>query len=145
MWKSFKHKAATARALSGSDWLLLARAWGLLVYYHLALKKVGFDLLQRRLAFPARENNTPSDSLEVAWHLQRLVSLASRVHFFHATCLTRACTLLWLLRRRGINSEMRIGVSRSGEAIGAHAWVEVLGEAIGEPEDIGERFPPLHA
>ncbi len=145
MWKSFKRKVAAACALSASDWLLVVRAWGLLAYFHLALKQVGFDQLQRRLALTEARNNTPSRTLAIAWRMQKLISLAARLHIFRITCLTRSCTLQWLLHRRDINSEMRIGVSRAGEEIGAHAWVEVLGEAVGEPGDIGERFPPLHA
>jgi len=72
-----------------------------------------------------------------------LVYLASRLHLLPMMCLTRACTLQWMLSRRGIPSRLRIGMNRSQVGIHAHAWVEMMGQAIGEAEDIGEQFTSL--
>jgi hypothetical protein len=47
------------------------------------------------------------------------------------------------LGRRGIPSRLCIGANKSSMGIRAHAWVEVEGQAIGEPEDIVERFKIL--
>jgi hypothetical protein len=84
-----------------------------------------------------------SGGLVYARRLQRLVSLAARVHFLSNTCLVRACTLQGMLVRRGIPSRLCIGVNKSQSGIHAHAWVEVMGHALGEPEDIEERFNVL--
>jgi Transglutaminase-like superfamily len=48
------------------------------------------------------------------------------------TCLPRSLTLWWLLRRHGVESELRIGVRRDGEQLVAHAWVVCHGTVIGE-------------
>ena len=40
------------------------------------------------------------------------------------TCLTRSLLLRWLLRRRGIESDLRIGVQLVQGQLDAHAWVE---------------------
>jgi len=53
-----------------------------------------------------------------------------------------------MLARRGIASRLRIGVRKESNGAGgivAHAWVEVDGVALGEPEAIAERFLPLVA
>jgi Transglutaminase-like superfamily len=50
------------------------------------------------------------------------------------TCLPRSLTLWWLLRRRGVASELRIGVRRDGECIVAHAWVVCHGTVVGETD-----------
>jgi hypothetical protein len=47
---------------------------------------------------------------------------------FGGRCLQRSLVLGWLLRRRSIESRLRIGVLKGTDAIAAHAWVEVAGE-----------------
>lgn len=50
------------------------------------------------------------------------------------TCLPRSLTLWWLLRRHGVESELRIGVRREGARIVAHAWVVCHGAVAGETD-----------
>jgi hypothetical protein len=59
------------------------------------------------------------------------------------TCLPKAFTLRWKLSRNGIPAQLRIGTNKTSSGIRAHAWVEVDGVAIGEPEDITDRFKML--
>jgi hypothetical protein len=59
------------------------------------------------------------------------------------TCLPRAFTLRWMLSRRAIPNQLRLGMNKSSMGMYAHAWVEVEEETIGEPEDITERFKIL--
>jgi hypothetical protein len=47
-----------------------------------------------------------------------------------ATCLRQALLLHWLLRRRGLQPELRIGVRKQGEALDAHAWMELDGHPL---------------
>jgi len=56
------------------------------------------------------------------------------------TCLTRSLLLRWLLRRRGIASDLRIGVQLVQGRLDAHAWVEVAGVPINDAPDVGQRF-----
>ena len=53
-----------------------------------------------------------------------IVQLASRFNFFWASCLRRSLVLWFLLRRQGIESQLRIGVKREEGQFAAHAWVE---------------------
>jgi len=57
-------------------------------------------------------------------------------------CLTRSLALLLMLRRRGIEAEMRIGVDRDGPGLAAHAWLEHRGRVIG-PASAAGRFPAV--
>ncbi len=62
------------------------------------------------------------------------------------TCLPRSLALQRMLARRGIASELRIGVRKESNGAGgiaAHAWVEVDGVPLGEPQAIEERFQKL--
>jgi hypothetical protein len=76
----------------------------------------------------------------------RVTSAVARRWPGGALCLQRSLVLLWLLRRRGVSSKLRIGVKKSPEALLAHAWVEVAGQPIGDssgsPFHI-EQFAPL--
>ncbi len=74
------------------------------------------------------------------------VSRAAAHHLTAMTCLPRALALQRMLAKRGILSALRIGVRKDlggGSGIAAHAWVEVAGRAVGEPEAIEERFRPF--
>lgn len=64
------------------------------------------------------------------------------------TCLTRSLTAQYLLRRRGIRAELRIGVrpnddpvvSGRAEPMLFHAWVEVGDVVINDVLDVGTTF-----
>ena len=57
------------------------------------------------------------------------VELAGNMRWMQAECLPRALAAQAMLRRRGIASRLCFGVARDGDALAAHAWVE-LGQQI---------------
>jgi hypothetical protein len=63
-----------------------------------------------------------------ARELARLTDAIANRMPFGGRCLQRSLVLGWLLRRRSIESRLRIGVLKGTDAIAAHAWVEVAGE-----------------
>ncbi len=71
------------------------------------------------------------------------VARAAAHHLRPMTCLPRALALQRMLAQRGIPSVLRIGVRKEAATFTAHAWVEVEGRALGEPEAIEERFRAL--
>lgn len=75
--------------------------------------------------------------------LAEAVNIAARHTPFHATCLTRSLLLCWLLRRRGVSSELRIGVNLSAGMLRAHAWVECAGQPVNDRADIADEFRPF--
>ncbi len=62
----------------------------------------------------------------VAW----LVDVAANRQPVIVRCLARSLALAWMLRRRGLNPEFRIGVKRDGDGVDAHAWVEWRGHYL---------------
>ncbi len=81
-----------------------------------------------------------TDDVKLAVHLNRLIGYASRLHISGMTCLHRSLTLGWMLNRRGVPAEIRIGVRDARGTFSAHAWVEVWGCRVGEPEDVVAHF-----
>jgi hypothetical protein len=60
-------------------------------------------------------------------------------------CLTQALTAKYLLARRGVPTELRIGVAKSpGGSLKAHAWLESRGAAVFGVRALGlEEYRPL--
>ena len=59
------------------------------------------------------------------------------------TCLAQSLALRWMLNRRGIASELKIGATKVSSALRVHAWLEISGEKIGESEDVDGIFRAL--
>jgi hypothetical protein len=49
-----------------------------------------------------------------------------------ATCLTRSLVLHWILARRGIGTELKVGVRNEGDGLHAHAWLECGGVPVND-------------
>lgn len=75
--------------------------------------------------------------------IARIVAIASGRGPVRATCLRRSLVVWWLLRREGIDSQVKVGVQRGPEGLDAHAWVEFLGLPLGEANDVADRFHPF--
>jgi predicted N-acetyltransferase YhbS len=54
---------------------------------------------------------------------------AARLLPWHPTCLRQAISVKRMLRRRGIASRLKLGISNSAEGE-AHAWVTVQGQPV---------------
>ena len=137
---------------AGERWLLI-EAWWTLIGAAARLRSAPRRTVARALAENCESAGTSQGSAppraESAGTLQavaRAVARAAAHHLWPMTCLPRSIALQAMLARRDIPSSLRIGVRRDGSASGsiaAHAWVEVEGRAVGEPEAIEERFRPL--
>lgn len=113
-----------------------------LVRLSLRLRGYGktFTSLQRRVEFHARETGTGLRSHEEVRALCRMVRAALRYSFAQFSCLEESLTLWYLLRKQGIPACLRIGVRKENERFEAHAWVELRGEALNEPEELHRHY-----
>lgn len=94
-----------------------------------------FTSLQRRAQFQAKAPGTPPESREEVQVTCRMVRAALRYSFAQFSCLEESLTLWYLLRKQGIPACLRIGVRKENERFEAHAWVELRGEALNQPEE----------
>jgi hypothetical protein len=106
-----------------------------------ALRLVGFkrtrDVLARLAA--GRKAQPSADSAaetEQAGRIARLVSIAANHGPYRATCLRQSLALWWLLRRRGVAAELRLGVRKDQGELQAHAWVEHNGQALNDTQAV---------
>ncbi|OQC17496.1 lasso peptide biosynthesis B2 protein [Candidatus Skiveiella danica] len=127
------------RALSGPDrrTLLAAAAW--MPIFWLGLRVFGLPRFQARLQRGKTTANAAM-ALPDIQALGELVNIAARYTLGPRTCLTRSLLLGWLLRRRGVESQLRIGVRLNQGRLDAHAWVECEGVPVNDRPDVGAQF-----
>ena len=141
-WRRTMLKISKLRTLSAQEWRYLLIALLLLPMLRVALRGWGF-----RRVFGMLVRTTPrfcvrSPSLsdaEIA-RLVRMVNVAGAYGPVRANCLPQSLVVWWLLRRHGVPSELRLGVSRRGGGFQAHAWVERDGVALNDRADVQKHF-----
>lgn len=146
-YKSLRRKAETWHSFSKSDRALLINAVFLLPIVATSLKTVG---LRRTQSWLARNPlaTTPPSTEQMRANVRRtaqMVAAACRRYPLRSDCLPRTIILWSLLRRRGINADVRIGVrcDTQGE-FQAHAWLEWNGEVINDAGDVARQYLPFN-
>ena len=82
-------------------------------------------------------------SLQEILSSQRAVRSAARRHLYPMRCLAQSLALAWLLGRRGVATDLRLGVSRQQGKFDAHAWLELDGVPINDSSNLMRRYAPL--
>ena len=60
-------------------------------------------------------------------------------------CLPKALALHSILRARDLSPVLSLGVSKRGRQLASHAWVELYGQMIGEPDNVADDFVRVNA
>ena len=127
--------------LSGADKITFMVALCGLPGVYLNLRRFGFkNYLARLQHIPLAAVPPDIETSSVPAQISYLVNSAARLLFRREACLERSILLWSLLRRRGIESELKIGVVTEDSTMRAHAWIEIDGEPINEPPDTNQRF-----
>jgi type IV secretory pathway component VirB8 len=94
------------------------------------------DLYGRVVRFvPLHEPVSTEVALARAPRTVEIVELAANRRVANATCLRRSLVLWYLLRREGIDSDLRLGVRKKGGMVFGNAWVEIDGTVINDDAD----------
>jgi len=145
-YRSLRRKAETWHSLSKSDRALVIRAMFLLPIVAASLKTVG---LRRTQSWLTRNSLGPMvpPTEQTRANVRRaaqMVAAACRQLPPRSGCLPRTIVLWSLLRHRGIDSDVRIGVRADTEAeFQAHAWLEWNGEVINDAGDVARQYLPF--
>ena len=131
-WEKFQE-------LSWAKTFLLIQAFLLLPLNVLGLRILGFrrwqSVLERMIANP----RTDFADVVTAQGIARVVNIAA-AQMFRNVCLPRSMTLWWMLGRRGIASELRIGVRKEADIFTAHAWLECQGIILNDSAEVSMDF-----
>ena len=136
-------------ALNRAERRLLCQTVILQPWIALELRLRGFRrCLARSHCFMGISNKLPiptADALQQCQTLAKLTNIAARHSFYRSNCLVQSLTLQRLLWRRGIKSQLRIGVRRHQGRFEAHAWVEFTGVPVNDTRNVKEHFVPFEA
>ena len=134
------------RELTPGDWRMLITASLLLPVIDMGLRIWGFRRVYVAVGETSRQIQAESaHSLSDAdiVRLVRMVNVAANRGIVRVTCLRKSLAIWWLLRRRGVASEIQIGVRREQDLFMAHAWVERDGLVLNDRADIAQSFAVL--
>jgi len=131
--------------LSWSERRLLVGAAFLLPIVAALIRLRGLRGCQSILARLAPVRNNPnliahSSGESLARTVARIVRAAAVHGPYKANCLQQSVTLWWLLRRKGLESDLRIGARTGPSGFEAHAWVEFGGLSLNESRDVHSRY-----
>ncbi len=134
-------------ALTWEERWVFAVSLLLLPLFAVGLHRLGMArmraLLEGRSSPPAAEPLTP-ERYARARRIAVMVNAAARLSPYKANCLKRSLVYWWLLRRRAIASDLRIGVRKgAGETLEAHAWVEAEGRVLNDSPALVMTFTPF--
>ena len=99
------------------------------------------NTLKKRV--PIDSSPSPEIAILRAMKLSAIVEAAARRRLGNATCLRRSLVLWYLLRKEGIESELRFGVRKVSDEIIGHAWVEIDGSVINDDVRYIKQFTPM--
>ncbi len=114
----------------------------------LTLWLLGFTRTQSMLATlaPIDKNTGPGQKQATVYQAHvtaKMVTVAAQRGPFRASCLPQSLVLWWLLRRQGIDNELRFGVRKNPDRLEAHAWVELSNTVLNDRADVSRRFLPF--
>lgn len=135
------------RRLRNDEKTALLKAAPVLAAAALALRVLGLKRTLKLLDRVPRGSDRHDTSCRALVRETQAVDRAARAMGV-GTCLLKSLALYLRLRRRGIDTQLRIGVSKDGEIFSAHAWLERDGVPIhGARSHAGayQAFPPLEA
>jgi hypothetical protein len=119
----------------------VAALW-LAMWYSLRLRVLGLPAM--RAASPDPVPQAPAAlALEDIRSLARLVDAVVHRALGTDQCLARSLVLQSMLRRKGVDSRLRIGVQRAGTSLRAHAWVECGGIPVNDTPLVTDQYAAL--
>lgn len=133
------HRRQRYRRLTSAD-RRIARGSGIRLVGALLLLK--FLRLQTTVQFLLRLLPAPSPGpfdearQQRAQHMADIFVAVANLFPLPTTCLPRGLALWWLLRSAGFAADIVLGVRPSPNSREAHAWVEVGGLVLGDPNQI---------
>lgn len=133
-----RRRSLRENAQLGEAWLELTRQW-------VAMTLVPYERWSQRLVFRGEPATaaSPGADVKLARAMAERVAVASKRHPLETKCLHQSLALHSMLARRGIPTDVRLGVRRGDEGVEAHAWVELGGVSL-EPDPDAERpFRPF--
>jgi hypothetical protein len=102
--------------------------------------KLQYGLAEQPERAQIEDGGQLSEQLSRAMEMHEAVRLAARLHFIDLACLPKSIVLADMLNMRGDPATVILGVNKSQGELRSHAWVEVNGQMVSEPENVSVDF-----
>ena len=134
--------------LRWSERWLLVEALVLLLLMRLSLKLLGFRRCYAAFGWLTHPQRSPAadpeGAAQQARRIAQIVTLTNRRYaLYEVSCLPESLTLWWLLRRRGLAADLRLGARTITGTFQAHAWTEYAGQVLNDRPDIAQVYVPF--
>jgi len=140
-WRRFCHLSSGERSIFLEAAGGIAATWfGLRLLNFRQCKSILTRLLPTKIY---AANDIRREVALSAEQISRLTMAAAQNLPLRTNCLEESLVLWWLLQRRGIAAELRIGARMESNRFEAHAWVELDGRPLNAPEDEHLLFVPF--
>ena len=146
--KSKKDAWRRFQRLSGAERSVVLEAAGAHLATWLGLRLIGYQAWKKLLVRLLPANNSEPDAARPenaasARRISQLEMAAARNLPLRTNCLEQSLVLWWLLERRSIAAELRIGARKHAGHFEAHAWVELDGKVLNELAEEHLHFVPF--
>jgi len=138
-----RNRLTKLASFGAEDWRVLLTAWCLLPLIAMSLRMFDYPrTLNAMRRFVQGRGSAAAPEIQVE-RVTRLVGVAARHGACRANCLCLALAVWWLLARRGVETNLRIGVRKDETGFSAHAWVERDGVVLTGGAVARERYQPM--
>jgi hypothetical protein len=97
----------------------------------LGLRVLGFrKMLEIAHAGTCTTLHPDPEILASAQRKAELTRITANYCLHEGSCLSQSLALCWVLRGKGMDAQIRIGVNKNLSDFSAHAWVELLGQSL---------------
>lgn len=139
-WRvALPRRLAILHSLSPREWRLLAAAVVLVPLTAVALRLRGAAGASRLLAQVLPPVTLRSEDEDVAGDVVRAVDRVAHRLPLRSPCLVRSLSARALLRRAGLDADLKLGVVRDRTPFEAHAWLERHGRVLNDDPSVADR------
>ena len=140
-WQRWTSRARAFILLDGPRRLLGLEAVVLMPVGSMWLRLGGLGRMQR--AIVSRTDHRQTGRVEEHLTATLVLAVESAARVWHANCLRRSVTLWWMMRRRGLDPQLRIGVRSTDQTPAFHAWLELDGRVLNDADDVAAHYTPF--
>ena len=121
---------------SVTEYLLFIEACFVMFFSKLCVSCLPYTLLRPLLGQIQKNNDNESRGNVLAIkQVRRSVRRAANYSFYNSTCLVQALSAKIMLKKRGVTTVLYLGMHKTNNAFGAHAWLSAEGIIVsGDPE-----------